>query len=51
MRNRYIRGKAGIAKLGDKLRGLRIMWYGHIRRKDEQYVGRRVLGMALPEEA
>ena len=43
-----MRGTAGIAKLGNKLRGLRLRWYGHVRRKEEQYVGRRVMGMALP---
>ena len=48
IRNRYITWTAGIAKLGDELRGLRLIRYGHVRRKKEQYVGRKVLGMALP---
>ena len=48
IQNRYIRGTAKIAKLGDKLRSGRLRWYGHVRRRDTEYVGRRVLEMAVP---
>ena len=48
IQNRYIRGTAKIAKLGDKLRSSRLRWFGHVRRRDAEYVGRRVLEMAVP---
>ena len=43
-----MRGTAKIAKLGDKLRGARLRWYGHVKRRTEGYVGRRVLKMEVP---
>ena len=48
IRNEYVRGTAKIAKLGDKLRGVRLRWYGHVKRRTEGYVGRRVLKMEVP---
>ena len=42
-----MRGTAKIAKLGDKLRGTRLRWYGLVKRK-EGYVGKRVTEMAIP---
>ena len=38
IRNEYVRGTAKIAKLGDKLRNARLRWYGHINRREEDYV-------------
>ena len=35
-------------KTGDKLRSGRLRWYGHVKRREEAYVGRRVLEMELP---
>ena len=31
IRNEYVRGTAKIAKLGDKLRNVRLRWYGHVK--------------------
>ena len=39
IRNEYVRGNAKIAKLGDKLRNARLRWYGHVKRREEDYVG------------
>ena len=47
-RNKYMRGTAKIAKLGDKLRNARLRWYGHVKRREEGYVGKTVMEMAVP---
>ena len=47
IRNKYTRGTAKIAKLGDKLRSARLRWYGHVKRR-EDYVGKRMMEMAVP---
>ena len=41
IRNEYVRGTAKIAKLGEKLRNVRLRWYGHVKRREEDYVGKR----------
>ena len=48
IRNKYVRETAKIAKLGDKLRNARLRWYGHVKRKEEDYVGKRMMKMAVP---
>ena len=47
IRNEYVRGTAKIAKLGDKLRNARLRWYGHVKRREEDYVGKRMMEMAV----
>ena len=42
IRNEYMKGTAKIAKLGDKLRNARLRWYGHVKRREEDYVGKRI---------
>ena len=37
IRNEYVRGTAKIAKLGEKLRNVRLRWYGHVKRREEDY--------------
>ena len=32
----------------EKPREARLRWYGHVRRKDDGYIGRRMLRMELP---
>ena len=46
--NEYVRGTAKIAKLRDKLRNARLRWYGHVKRRQEGYVGKRMMEMAVP---
>ena len=48
MKNEYVKGKAKIAKLGNKLRDTRLRWYGHVKRREEGYVGKRMIEMAIP---
>ena len=33
---------------GDKTREARLRWYGHVLRKDDGHIGRRMLRMELP---
>ena len=47
-KKRIVRGTAKIAKLRDKLRNARLRWYGHVKRREEDYVGKRVMEMAVP---
>ena len=47
IRNEYIQGMAKIAKLGEKIRGARLWWYGHVKRREAEYVGRRTLEMEV----
>ena len=48
IRNEYIRGTAQVGRFGEKTREARLRWYGHVLRKDNGYIGRRVLMMELP---
>ena len=48
IRNEYVRGTAKIAKLGDKFRNARLRWYGHVKRREEGYVGKTMMEMAVP---
>ena len=48
IRNEYIRGTAQVGRFGEKTREARLKWYGHVRRKDDGYIGRRMLMMELP---
>ena len=46
IRNKYVRGTAKIAKLGDKLRNARLCWYGHMKRR-EGYMEKTMIEMAV----
>ena len=48
IRNEYIRGTAQVGRFGGKTREARLRWYGHVLRKDDGYIGRRMLKMELP---
>ena len=48
IRNEYVRGTAKIAKLGDKLQDARLRWYGHVKKREEGYVEKRMMEMAVP---
>ena len=41
--NKYTRGTAQVGRFGEKTREARLRWFGHVRRKDDGYIGRRVL--------
>ena len=48
LRNEYGRKTAKIAKLGDKLRNAMLHWYGYMKRREEGYVGKRMMELAVP---
>ena len=48
IRNEHIRGTAQVGRFGEKTREARLWWFGHVRRKDDGYMGRRMLRMELP---
>ncbi|KAK3542112.1 hypothetical protein QTP86_015540, partial [Hemibagrus guttatus] len=48
IRNEYIRGTAHVGRLGDKVREARLRWFGHVQRREREYIGRRMLDMKLP---
>ena len=47
IRNEYVRRTAKIAKLRDKLRNARLRLYGHVKRREEDYVGKRMMEVAV----
>ena len=47
IRNEYIRGTVKKERLGMKMKESRLRWYGHVMRRDQEYVGRRVMEMEL----
>ena len=48
IRNEYIRDTVKVKQLGMKMREDRLRWYGHVMRRDQEYVGRRVMENELP---
>ena len=50
IRNEYIRNTVKIERLGMKMREgrLRLRWYGHVMRRDQEYVGRKMMEMKSP---
>ena len=48
IRNEYIRWTAQVERFGEKTRAAILRWFGHVRRKDDGYIGRRMLRMELP---
>ena len=48
IKNEYVRGTAEIANLEDKLRNAKRRWYGHVKRREEGCVGKRMMEMAGP---
>ena len=47
IRNKYIRGTVKVEQLGMKMREGRLRWYGHVMRRDQEYVGRKMMEMEL----
>ena len=47
-RNEYVKGTAKIAKLEGRLWNARLRWYGHVKRREEGYVEKRMMEMAVP---
>ena len=47
-RNKHIRSTVKVEWLGMKMREGRLRWYGHVMRRDQEYVGRKMMEMELP---
>ena len=47
IRNEYLKGTAKIPKLGDKLRNARLRWYGHVKSREDGYMGKTMIEMAV----
>ena len=48
IRNEYIRSTVKVERLGMKMREGRLRWYGHVMRRDQKYVERKMMEMELP---
>ncbi|KAK2913101.1 hypothetical protein Q8A73_007214 [Channa argus] len=48
IRNEDIRGTAHVRCFGDKVREARLRWFGHVQRRNCEYIGRRMLRLELP---
>ena len=48
IRNEHIRSTIKVEQLGMKMREGRLRWYGHVMRRDQEYVRRKMMEMELP---
>ncbi|KAI5093330.1 hypothetical protein C0J45_16468, partial [Silurus meridionalis] len=49
IRNEFIRGTSHVGhKVRDKVREVRLRWFGHVQRRDMGYISRRMLRMETP---
>ena len=48
LRNRVVRDRLKVGVLSQKIKESRLRWYGHVERREEDYVGKRVLRMEIP---
>ena len=47
IRNERIRGATKVGEITKKVQERRLKWYGHVMRRDENYVGRRAMVMKV----
>ena len=48
IRNDRIRKTIKVTEISKKVQERRLQWYGHVMRRDEDYVGRKVMEMEVP---
>ena len=48
IRNELVRGTTKVAEISRKVQEKRLQWFGHVMRRDEDYVGRRMMEMEVP---
>ena len=46
--NEHIRSTVEVERLGMKMREGRLRWYEHVMRRDQEYVGRKMMEIELP---
>ena len=47
IKNEHIRSTVKVERLGMKMKEGRLRWYGHVMRRDQEYVGRKMMEMEL----
>ncbi|XP_067138144.1 uncharacterized protein [Centruroides vittatus] len=47
IRKEYVRGTVKVANIEAKIQEARLKWFGHVVRREEEYVGRRVMQMTV----
>ena len=47
IRNEYIKSTVKVERIGMKMRKLRLRWYGHVMRRDQEYLGKRLMELEL----
>ena len=47
IRNERIRGTTKVGQISKKVQESRLKWYGHVLRREDEYVGKRVMGMEV----
>ena len=47
LRNERIRGTKKVVELSRKVQERRLQWYGHVKRRNEQYLGNRIIDMVV----
>ena len=48
IRNERIRGTTKVGEISKKVQESRLKWYGHVLRRQDEYVGKRVMVMEVP---
>ena len=48
IRNERIRGTTKVGEISKKVKESRLKWYGHVSGREDEYVGKRVMGMEVP---
>ena len=47
IRNERIRGATKVGEISKKVQESRLKWYGHVLRREDEYVGKRVMAMEV----
>ena len=48
IRNERIRGTTKVGEISKKVQESRLKWYGHVLRREDEYVGKRVMALEVP---
>ena len=49
VRNEYVRGSLEVTPVTQNITDKRLKWYGHVKRRDEWHVLRRMLDSRVPD--
>ena len=48
IRNERIRGTTKVGEISKKVQESMLKWYGHVLRREDEYIGKIVMGMEVP---